>query len=286
MMKFNGWRLLLLGMLVTAVVMLFGCGSGGGTGGVSGFSIDPITLSANTIQPGDEISGTVKLKASDGSPLNGVSVSIDTGTNELTVTKNNKTNANGEAFFILKASDSLSPKTVNIQASYKGVNSSFASVALQPDASGVTFKFDITNPPEQKRTVSAGDGAVLYSLVVTGNIIEFIGKDGIDTVDPPTADIRITHINHLFAGESVRVDDELFSTEYPPAAKVKQFVLNAADNKHEFSNTYTMLYPPAPAAGESISNTYVVNWEATVTYKGKKYKRTAVTLVTATTTGK
>lgn len=283
-MTTTGWRILLLALMVAATGVLAGCGAGGGGGGASSLTITLSGLSSTTIQPGQTITGSVKLSAS-AAGLNDVQVTIKTDAAELTGTAG-RTDALGNAIFNLSAATNASlSKTVNVWAELDGVRSSNTlQVSLNSVAESVTFNLSVTDAIPVERTVDAGSGAAVQGVVLTGSSIEFKGPGGVILPNPPPVTISIDRIVNWMAGDLVTVNGVAFAATSPTQSTT--LALSNVTNKADIPIIVEILLPPAPAAGSSTPNTYAIYWRATATYNGVTYTRTAVTSVNGKTTGK
>lgn len=283
-MKRRGWRVLLLVMMTTLSWLLAGCGNGGGGGGASDLVISLSSLSYTSIEPGQTVTGTLQLTATD-MALNDVHVAIKTDAAELTG-KANRTDGSGKATFSLTAAPNVSlKKTVNVWAELDGVRSSNTlQIELKSLAESILFNFTVPDSVQIERTVDAGTPAAAQSVVVTGTSVEFKGPGGVILPNPPSVTISVDRIDNWIAGDLVTLNGVDFTGTNPVSSTT--IPLANVTGKADIPLNLTVLLPPAPAAGSSTPNTYAIYWRATVNYNGQSYTRTAATSVKGLTTGK
>jgi hypothetical protein len=269
-----------LATLSLAVLALFGCGSGGGTGGASNMTITLSGLSSTTMESGTNVSGTVSIQA-DAAGLNGVNVSIKTDNSFVTGVSSDTDNT-GNASFVLSASPLADlSKTVKVWAEYDGVRSNILEINLKSYIESSTFDFTISSTAEFSRTANNNTSASAANIVVTGNQIVFKGPAGAVVSAP--VEISIDSINNYAVGDVVTVGGTTTFEGVNPLNFVS-FTINTVDGVVNIPTTYSVVLPAAASvAGVSTSHVYSVTWRAKVTYNGMVYYKTATTSVTGTT---
>jgi hypothetical protein len=278
------WQVLGLFVVTTMLALLAGCGGSGSGGGAHGLSIELSGL-PSTINPGESVSGTVKLSASSDA-LNGIRVKIKTTSPFLTGSAY-KTDANGEAAFILFASgSSVNTKSVRVWAELDGVKSKDQlEISLASPVNNFVFNLNLPDNVEREREVVIGSPASIEGVVFSGNYLEFKDKGGEILSNPPVVRLSIDRIDNYIFGDMVVVNGVEFTGDTP--TNFVDFTPNNTDNIANIPlNISILMLPASSVAGETTENTFAVYWKATATYNGVEYVRNAVTIVNSKTKSK
>jgi len=280
-MKFNGWWILLSGMLVAALAMLVGCGSGGGTGGASGAKIE-ITPTKTSVPAGTSF--PVNIKISGDAPFNGVKTEVESDNSSTIAKQSATTNAAGEASVNLYVKELVNKnQTVNIRARLKDSNvySSWQTLEILPSTLTISEPEDIN---ESITSVADVCGGTLHTVIKNAKVVFKDAKS--DGIAGKQIDFKLQSVSNPDGFDKVIFDmgpetSDKVTIDKNNYGSTKVTVTTDSNGEYLFPMTIAATVPPVKDA----KNVFVLTWSATVKKDGDDgvsitYDTTKQTMVT------
>lgn len=261
----NMWRFLCLGILLVTMVLLYGCGSGGGDSTAGSLAL---VLDKSSVDCGDVVVATVTLKTTSAAPVNGIKVRVMSTDQSAIGDATGSTNTSGIANIVLPARWLASDKTITLVAGADGVSQSTSQIVTV-----AAPKLTVNLPATTSNTFPAGGG--YGNIVMQGTTMSFKNGSG-NALAKQSINLYVDSITNKDDFTEVIFDPVQGSQIIAPPGFLTSVTDDTGTAKIPMRVTVRI---PAVASALSVMT---VNWRAVTTYQGVTFTVTGSSQFTVT----